>query len=395
VIAHGTISTVYRRCILSMRKILVVIERRADYSRYRPILQLLKMDPFFSLHLVVTGINLLPGHGEDIDKIKADGFTVHTTIPMFTEHSPDSGAEMVRGISRVLSGIVDVLEEVKPDLVLTGFDIGANFATAVAAAHMNIPVAHIQGGEVTGSIDESLRHAMSKFAHIHFPATEDAKRRLVAMGENPAHIFVVGCPSLDVLMNVPVVPREQLEAKFRVDFSKPTVVLIQHPVTTENTQSLRQIQATVDALRQLKVQTIALLPNNDAGFSSIIQTLTSSGLQWYPSLDVATFANLYRHIWAIVGNSSSGIHEAATFRVPSINIGTRQQGRERPASVIDVDYDTPAIVRALERALFDQDYRESLAGVTNPYGDGKTAPKIYKVLKEISLDGIIQKKFYE
>lgn len=378
-----------------MRKILVVIERRADYSRYRPILQMLKADPFFELHLVVTGINLLAGHGEDIGKIKADGFTVHTTIPMFSEHSPDSGAEMVRGISRVMSGIVDVLEEVKPDLVLTGFDIGANFATTVAAAHMNIPVAHIQGGEVTGSIDESLRHAMSKFAHLHFPATEDAKRRLIRMGENPAHIFVVGCPSLDVLMNAPTIPREELEKRFQVDFAKPTVILIQHPVTTEHTESLAQITQTLAALRQLDVQTIAILPNNDAGFSQITRTVTSSGLKWYPSLDVETFANLYRHVRAIVGNSSSGIHEAATFHVPTINIGTRQQGRERPGSVIDVGYDTAEIVGALKKALFDQKFRASLAVVVNPYGDGHTAPRVYKVLKEVSLDGIIQKKFYE
>jgi len=378
-----------------MRKILVVIERRADYSRYRPILQLIRADPFFELHLVVTGINLLPGHGEDIEKIKADGFTVHSTIPMFFEHSPDNGAEMVRGISRVLSGIVDVLEQVKPDLVLTGFDIGANFATTVAAAHMNIPVAHIQGGEVTGSIDESLRHAMSKFAHIHFPATEDARRRLIAMGEDPAHIFVSGCPSLDVLIHAPVIPREELERRFEVDFAQPTVILIQHPVTTESAESSRQIQATVDALTQLNVQTIALLPNNDAGFSSIINTITHSGLKWYPSLDVETFSNLYRHVRAIVGNSSSGIHEAATFHVPTVNIGTRQQGRERPASVIDVGYDTAAIVRALQRALFDQDFRRSLMTMVNPYGDGNTAPKIYKALKEVPLDGIIQKKFYE
>ena len=376
-----------------MRKVLVVIERRADYSRYRPILQLLKEDPFFEIHLVVTGINLLPGHGEDIKKIKADGFTVDATIPMFHEDSPDSGAEMARGISRVMKDIVDVLEQVKPDLVLTGFDIGANFATTIAAAHMNIPVAHIQGGEVTGNIDESLRHAMSKFAHLHFPATEDAKRRLIAMGENPEHIFVVGCPSLDVMINAPVIPKEELEKQFQVNFSKPTVVLIQHPVTSESSESLEQIKATLAALKELKVQTIAILPNNDAGFSQMTKTVTDADVHWVSSIDVETFANVYRHIWAIVGNSSSGIHEAATFHVPTINIGTRQQGRERPASVIDVGYNTAEIVTALNKALFDEKYRASLQSVINPYGDGKTAPRIHKVLKEVQLVGIIQKIF--
>lgn len=378
-----------------MRTVLVVIERRADYSRYRPVLKLLKADPDFKVHLVVTGNNLLPGHGNDIEKIKADGFTIDDTIEMFRADSPDTGAEMARGIARVMSGITDVLERVRPDIVLTGFDIGANFATTVAAAHMNIPVAHIQGGEVTGNIDESLRHAMSKFAHIHFPATEDAKRRLVAMGEDPAHIFVVGCPSLDVLMNAPMIAKEELEKRFEVDFDKPVAILIQHPVTSESDQSAAQIQATLDALAKTDVQVIALLPNNDSGFSKIIETVKNSNLRWYESLDVETFAALYRHIDVIVGNSSSGIHEAATFHVPTVNVGTRQQGRERPASVIDVSNDADAITAALDKALHDEEFKAFVAKTENIYGDGNTAPRIYKVLKEIGLTGIIQKKFYE
>lgn len=378
-----------------MRKIFVVIERRADYSRYKPILQLLKDDPFFKLHIVVTGINLLPNHGEDVEKIKKDGFTIKATLEMFKKNAPDSGAEMVRAMSRFMLQVVDELERAKPDIALTGFDIGANFATDIAAAHMNIPVAHIQGGEVTGSIDESIRHAMSKFAHIHFPATEDAKRRLIAMGENPKMIHVVGCPSLDELLHAPEISREELEKQFDVDFNKPVVILIQHPVTTENVDSLKQITETIQALSDVDVQTIALLPNNDAGFSNIVKTVSNSGLKWYPSLDVVTFANLYKHIWAIVGNSSTGIHEAASFHIPAINIGTRQQGRERSGNVIDVGYNRREIKKALKKALFDKTYRESLKKVPNIYGDGTAAPKIVKVLKNVSLDNIVQKKFYE
>jgi len=290
-----------------MRKIFVVIERRADYSRFKPILQLLKKDRFFKLHLVVTGINLLPDHGEDILKIKQDGFKINSTIQMFDRNSPDTGAAMVRGISNVLREITQELTEAKPDIVLTGFDIGANFATTIAAAHMNLPVAHIQGGEITGSIDESLRHAMSKFAHIHFPATLEAKERLIKMGENPKLIFVVGCPSLDALLHAPQIPTAQLEKRFRVDFSQPVALLIQHPVTTENTDSLSQIKHTLQALAQVKTQVIAILPNNDAGFKQIFKTITSSKLNWFPSIDLDSFANLYRHVSAIVGNSSSGI----------------------------------------------------------------------------------------
>ena len=378
-----------------MRKIFVVIERRADYSRFKPILQLLKKDRFFKLHLVVTGINLLPDHGEDILKIKQDGFKINSTIQMFDRNSPDTGAAMVRGISNVLREITQELTEAKPDIVLTGFDIGANFATTIAAAHMNLPVAHIQGGEITGSIDESLRHAMSKFAHIHFPATLEAKERLIKMGENPKLIFVVGCPSLDALLHAPQIPTAQLEKRFRVDFSQPVALLIQHPVTTENTDSLSQIKHTLQALAQVKTQVIAILPNNDAGFKNIFKTIPDSKLNWFPSIDIDSFANLYRHISTIVGNSSSGIHEAASFGVPTVNVGNRQQGRLKPANVIDTTYQTKQIAVAVQRAIYDSQFRQLASKVVNPYGDGRTAPKIVKVLKRIKLTGIIQKKFYE
>jgi GDP/UDP-N,N'-diacetylbacillosamine 2-epimerase (hydrolysing) len=379
-----------------MRKIFIVIERRADYSRYKPILELLDKDPFFQTHLVVTGINLLKNHGEDIKKIISDGFTIQATLPMFKDKQPDNGAEMVRSMSRFMTSVVDELETAKPDLVLTGFDIGANLATTVAAAHMNLPVAHIQGGEITGNIDESLRHSMSKFAHIHFPATKKAKARLIRMGENPNNIFVVGCPSLDLLVNSPKVSTKDLEKELDLDLSQPTALVIQHPVTSEDTQSFDQINQTIQAIQSLNIQSLFLLPNNDAGYSKIIKKIKDSNLKWVTSLPIEKFVNLYRHIKVIVGNSSSGIHEAATYKVPAVNIGTRQQGRERARNVIDVDYDKAEIETALKKAIFDQEFRASLKDLKNPYGDGQTAPRIVKTLKSLDLNKLdLQKHFYE
>ena len=378
-----------------MRKILVVSERRADYSRFKPILLKLREDPFFDVKIVVTGISLLKEHGEDINRIKDDGFEIYSTIEMFQNTRPDSGGEMVRGISRVLDGIVPILETYSPDLLLSGFDIGANFAATVAAAHMNIPIAHIQGGEITGSIDESLRHAMSKFSHIHFVSTKDAKNRLIRMGEHPHSIYVVGCPSLDMLLHAPIIPQKDLEAKFHIDFTKPNIILIQHPVTTEADESLSQIKKTIQAIRTLNIQTLAILPNNDAGYSKIITELKHSGITWVPSLSVEEFSNIYKHTWAIVGNSSSGIHEAPSMKVPTVNIGTRQQGRLRTESVIDVPYDSNKIEKAIRKAVFDKNFRKLVKEITNPYGNGNSASKIVKILKKVSLKGIIQKKFYE
>ena len=378
-----------------MRKIFIVIERRADYSRFRPILYELKKDKFFKIHLVVTGICLLDKHGKDINYIKKDGFKISAQIPMFNKKSDDNTSEMVKAFARVLEGITNEIEKSKPDIVLTGFDIGANLAATVAAAHMNIPIAHIQGGEITGSIDESIRHAMSKFAHIHFPATNLSKQRLIKMGENPKSIFVVGCPSIDVIVNTPKVSKDKLTSKYKIDFSKPFVLVIQHPVTTEFGKSLNQIKKTVKAIKEMNIQAIFLLPNNDAGYSKIIDTIKSSRLNWYPSLSTIDFINLYRNAWAIVGNSSSGIHESPTLKIPAVNIGSRQQGRERAINVIDVDYNKNEIKKALKKALYDSSFRKKIKRIRNPYGNGKSAQRIVKILKKISLKGIIQKKFYE
>lgn len=376
-------------------KIFTLVERRADYSRMRPILKELYADPFFEVYLVVTGICLLDLHGNDIDYINNDGFKIDAQLEMFEPNTRNTNVSMVKALSKILNSMADELEKVQPDLVLTGFDIGANLATTIAAAHMNIPVAHIQGGEVTGSIDESIRHAMSKFAHIHFPATEDAKQRLIRLGENPNYIFNVGCPSIDTIVQTPIIDKKILEKKFNIDFSKPIILLIQHPVTTESSESKKQVLNTIEVIKELGIQALVALPNNDAGSSDIIDAIKSSGLSWYPSLSTEEFINVYRNIWAIVGNSSSGIHESSTFGIPAVNIGTRQQDRERADNVIDVTYDKDAIKAGIEKALYDTNFREHVKNTQNPYGIGNSAKTIVKNLKSISLDGIVQKRFYE
>jgi GDP/UDP-N,N'-diacetylbacillosamine 2-epimerase (hydrolysing) len=377
-------------------KVFVLIERRADYSRYKPILSKMKEDSFFEIYLVVTGICLLDLHGKDINYIEDDGFVINAKIPMFKEGNPDNGAEMVRSMARVLEGVTNELEKSKPDVVLSGFDIGGNFAVTIAAAHMNIPVAHIQGGEVTGSIDESIRHAMSKFSHVHFPATEDAKKRLIRLGENPKDIYVTGCPSIDVLVNTPYLPKEELEKEFGIDFSKPFLLMIQHPVTTEAKSSFDQIKETINAIKNKGIQAIVLLPNNDAGHARIIEEIKSSGLKWLPSLSTIKFVNLYRNAWALIGNSSSGIHETPSLKIPAINIGNRQMGRERAANVIDVPNDQQQIEQAIDKAIFDKDFRDFVSKIENPYGKGDSAETIVNLLKTIDFAKVsIQKIFYE
>ncbi len=378
-----------------MRTIAIVTERRADYSRFKPILELIRREPELNAKLIVTGISLLKDHGNDIEVIKRDGFDIEAVLPMFREDAPDTGAEMVRAMGRVLPALVDTFERIKPDIVLSGFDIGANFAAAVAGAHMNIPVAHIQGGEVTGSIDESLRHAMSKFAHIHFPATEASAQRLIRMGEDPRYVFVVGCPSLDVVLGTPVLAKEAVTTAHGLDPARPYVVILQHPVTTEVEQAGEQMARTLAAVQDLDIQGVLIYPNNDAGAQQIISRIRQSPITVVRSLPPEGFVNLVRYAAALVGNSSSGIHETASLGVPTVNVGTRQQGRERGQNVLDVRNDREEIRQAIATALYDEEFKARVAERINPYGDGRSAQRIVHVLKTISLEQLIQKRFYD
>ncbi len=379
-------------------RVALVSERRADYSRFKPILSLMRDDPFFDYRLIVTGVSLLKSRGADINIIKQDGFKIAATVPMFPERLVrDTGANMTRGCGRVMIALSDLFEKMRPDLVLTGFDIGANFAAAVVGAHLNIHVAHLQGGEVTGSIDESLRHAMSKFAHIHFPATKDAARRLRRMGEDPRFIFPVGCPSIDALISAPVLSREETCRIIGMNPSAPYLLVVQHPVTTELHDTEEQIAITLEAIARANVQSVILYPNNDAGAEAIMKTIRrGAGVKRIKSLSPEHYANVLRHAAALVGNSSSGIHETATLHVPTVNIGSRQQGRERPANVLDVPHNTQAIEHAIKKALHDLAFKRKVSRIKNPYGDGKSAERIVSILKTLDLATVpVQKKFVD
>jgi UDP-N-acetylglucosamine 2-epimerase (non-hydrolysing)/GDP/UDP-N,N'-diacetylbacillosamine 2-epimerase (hydrolysing) len=368
-----------------MRKVFLITERRADYSRFQPILKLLEDDPDLDYDLVVTGLHLKPEHGYTISEIEEDGFKVFASFEMFTE-TEDSGGAMVRAYAEAVRQVTYELERSKPDIILSGFDIAANAAVTLAGAHMNIPVAHIQGGEVTGTIDESIRHAMSKFAHYHFAANEDACDRLIRMGELPKHVFNVGCPSIDAIRSV----EDEPNIHDRYGLSSKFFLVIQHPVTTENTSSRKQILETLQALKESDRDSLVILPNNDAGFSAIINEIKGSNIKSVETLNIADYVNLLKNCTALIGNSSSGIHEAATFNVPVINIGTRQQGRLRPTNVMDVGYDKNQILASMERAIA---LKESGALFENPYGDGNSAERIIALLKTLDISSnIIQKR---
>ncbi len=368
-----------------MIKIFIITERRADYSRFKPILDLIVNDKDLDYSLAVTGAHLKKKMGYTIDEITNDGFKIDYKIDMFNEDI-DSPGSMVRSFSRVANDVTYCLEDSKPNLILSGFDIGANLAVTIAGAHMNIPVAHIQGGEVTGTIDESIRHAMSKFSHYHFAANKDAVDRLIKMGEEPNNVFDVGCPSIDAIKNVTDNP--EILKKYNL-FNKDYFILIQHPVTTELEKSTSQISTTINALKKANVNVLAILPNNDAGFSNIIREVKSSNFNYIETLSISDYINLLKRSIALIGNSSSGIHETATFNIPSINIGTRQNKRLRPDNVIDVDHTEAQILKAINYCIESKNQNKQFF---NPYGSGNSAKKIVSIIKNLDLSNkIIQK----
>ena len=379
-----------------MRKILIVTERRADYSRFKPIIDEIKKDPELDYYLVATGIHLLEEYGKSVDLIKRDKIKVSKVIPMFRRGAPDTGAEMVRATGHFMVEIATVLEKVKPDIVLSGFDIGANFATAVVAAHMNIPTGHVQGGEVSGSIDESLRHATTKFAHFHFPATKEAAQRIVRLGENPKYVFPVGCPSLDALISAREIAPEALKKECGIDVREKFILIIQHTVTTEINDVPEHIRATLDAVKDAGIPALLLYPNNDAGAGAILTAIRGTNIHHVHTLSYGVFANVLKRATMLLGNSSTGIHETATFKIPTVNIGDRQKGRMRPKNVIDVPNNALAIKKAIHTVLYDKAFARRVRTCTNPYGDGKTAARIVKILKEIPLTKeLIKKNFVE
>ena len=369
-----------------MIKIFIITERRADYSRFKPIMDLIVKDDQLDYILVVTGAHLKREMGYTKTEILKDGFKIHYEIEMFSEDS-DSGAVMVRAFSKVAERVTYCLEDSNPDLILAGFDIGANLAVTIAGAHMNIPIAHIQGGEVTGTIDESIRHAMSKFAHYHFASNEDAVQRLIKLGEMPERIFNVGCPSIDAIISTS--DDKSILDKYNL-IEDDYFILLQHPVTSEYKEAKFQIKTTLAAIKKSNVRTIIILPNNDAGFSKIITELKNSKITFIDSLTIKEYINLMKRSLGLIGNSSSGIHETATFNIPTINIGTRQNGRLRPKNVIDVGHNENEIVKAIEKCL---KISKKNVEYENPYGDGMSSPKIIELIKQIDLsEKVIQKK---
>lgn len=370
------------------KKILVVTERRADFSRFKPILDLIKKDKTIQYSLVVTGIHLIKKYGYSVNEIKESKHKIYKSFKMYENVTikNDDGASMVAALGKAVTELSKIVKEIKPDVILSGFDIAANFAVTIVGAHMNIPVAHIQGGEVSGTIDESIRHAMSKFSHYHLVSNSDAKKRLIKMGEIKKNIFIVGCPSIEALKNQKKINYDYFLKKIGINIKEKYIIVIQHSVTSELDKVKFQIKETLKAIKKSNIKTLFVCPNNDAGSLYILKEIKKNKkLYFSPTLTLEEYKNLLKNCFALLGNSSSGIHEASSFYIPVINIGTRQRGRLRSKNIIDCPHESNKILYYIKKLNQKSFYKKLTSNLKNPYEIKSTSKKIISILKRIPI----------
>lgn len=380
-----------------MRTIGVVTVARSDYGIYLPILRLIQADPELRLHLIVSGAHLVPKFGLTVNAIQADGFEIGERIEMLL--ASDSPEGIGKSIGVGVMGFAQTYARFRPDILLVLGDRFEMHAAVLAAVPFNIPVAHIHGGELTqGAMDDAIRHSLTKLSHLHFVSTPEYARRVAQLGEEAWRITVSGAPSLDNLCAMTLPTREQLEAQFDFPLQPAPLLLTFHPVTLEFEQTEWQTGELLAALDELCLPVIFTMPNADTRNSVIRQHIAeyvrAHSAAWsVENLGTQYYFGVMQFVAAMVGNSSSGIIEAPSFKLPVVNIGTRQTGRARAANVIDVGYARDEIVAAVQRAIAPG-FRAALRDLANPYGDGHAAKRIVARLKAVALDDRLIRKVF-
>ena len=371
-----------------MKKICVVVGSRANYSSIKSAMAAIAAHPDLELQVVVAASAVLDRYGSVVDLIEADGFEPAARLFMLVEG--ETPVTMAKSTGLGLIELPTVFERLAPDVVVTVGDRFETMATTLAAAYMNIPIAHTMGGEVTGTIDESIRHAVTKFAHIHFPASRDAAARIVRLGEPEDTVHLVGCPRIDLVAEILAADGDDAVGAGlfeggvgeKLDLTEPFVLVSQHPVTTEYGHGEQQIRETLECVQKVGLPAIVLWPNADAGSDDIARGIrkwresgNDAGMHFFKNLPVSTYVRLMARAAALVGNSSSGIREGAYIGTPVVDIGTRQTGRERGANVITTTQDRDHILEALSAQVAHGRYP-----LDDTYGDGNAGRRIADVL---------------
>lgn len=374
------------------RKIAVVITARPSYSRVKTVLQAIKNHPDLELQLIIAASALLERYGSAVNYIEKDGFNVAAKVFNVLEGENLTASAKTTGIG--ILELSTVFDNLKPDIVVTVADRFETMATAISAAYMNIPLAHIQGGEVTGNIDEKVRHAITKLSDYHFVASENAKERVLKLGEDPDFVFNTGCPSIDIALEVSTIKTLNFDPYQKYggvgsqpDLSKGYLVVMQHPVTTEYQNSRKHIEETLLAINELNIPTLWFWPNVDAGADGTSTGIRSfreknklENVHFFKNMEGDDFLVLLNSAVGLLGNSSVGIRECAFLGVPVINIGSRQNRRDRGENVVDVTYDKDEIITAVNAIL-----KNGKAKTSDVYGGGDAGVKIAEILNTLPL----------
>jgi len=371
-----------------MRTIAVVTGTRAEYGYLKPLMQAIERERTLALLPIITGMHLLPAFGNTGKLVKKD-FPSAKTVPM--ELKGDQLKDMAQYLASGISNFTTLLDRERPDILVILGDRSESLAAALAALYLNIPIAHINGGDVTGTtIDESIRHAITKLSHIHLVHTKENAKRIEKMGEEKKRIFVTGALTIDTILHLRVPSKEVLFHKYHLDPNKTTFLVVQHPVTTLNDCGYSQLKELLAALDRVKEQTIMLYPNCDAGGKQFITLIKSYEIKPYlhtfVNLPHEEFLGIMKSVDVMIGNSSSGIIEAPSFKLPVVNIGTRQQGRARSGNIIDITPEHHEILDAIDFALHNKEFLKKVRTCKNLFGDGTAANKMVKILRAIPLD---------
>lgn len=372
---------------MKIRKICYITGTRADFGLMCSTLK--KISENFELSLIVTGMHLSREFGYTVDEIERSGFTISKRVDMLL--SGDTGGAMAKSLGMAIYGISQALEDDTPDLVLLLGDRGEALAAAISAAHLNIPIAHVHGGDQGDDgahIDDQIRHSITKFSHIHLAATEQSGERISKMGEEQWRIFTVGAPGLDEIYSAELFSRSDLNEKYGLNFDEPLILMVQHPVLTQTNKAGTQIRETLEALQELQYQTVLIYPNSDAGGREMIQVIKeyegTPFLHTFRSIPRKDYLSIMKFSDVMVGNSSSGTIEAPVFHLPVVNVGIRESTREHAGNKIFVNPERNEIRRSIEKALSDQDFKHKIRQSKSPYGDGTASLKIVEVIKNIT-----------
>ncbi len=381
------------------RKICVVTGTRADYGCLRWVMEGIRSTAGLELQIIATGMHLSPEFGLTYRDIEQDGFVIDSKVEILL--SSDTPTALAKSMGLGLIGFGEALQRLRPDLLLVLGDRFEIFSAAAAATVARIPIGHAHGGETTeGAFDEALRHSITKMSHLHFVAAEEYRRRVIQLGEDPGRVFLVGGLGVDKIRKLNLLGRDALEAALGFKLGERNLLITFHPVTLENSTSAEQMKELLCALEMIKdTHLIFTMPNADTGGRVLIAMIEQfvanrPTARAYTSLGELRYLSCIRHVDGVVGNSSSGLTEAPSFGKGTVNIGDRQRGRLKAASVIDCKPDREAIGAALNQ-LFSPAFRATLTTVRNPYGEGGASEKIVRLLKDYPLDLILKKSFHD